>query len=109
MQIAGFSIAEARWFAVWLLVSAGVVVGIISGAWSGPQARLAWIFLGVIIIFDLARSDTPWIHYFNYKEEYAGNSVVDFLKDKPYEHRVIRPPVAQRDWQRHRLAYGPIV
>ena len=88
VQIAGFSVAEALWFPVLLLVSAGVVVGIISGAWSGPQARLAWIYLGVIIIFDLARSDTPWIHYFNYKEEYAGNSVVDFLKDKPYEHRV---------------------
>jgi hypothetical protein len=89
IQIAGFSVAAARWFIVWLLVSAGVVVGVISGAWSGPQARLAWIFIGVIIILDLARSDTPWIHYFNYKQEYAESSVVDFFKDKPYEHRVI--------------------
>jgi len=89
VQIAGFSIAEARWFAVWLFVSAGVVVVVISGAWSGRRARLAWIFLGIIIVLDLARSDTPWIHYFNYKQEYAGNSVVDFLKDKPYEHRVV--------------------
>jgi hypothetical protein len=88
VKIAGFSVVEARWFAVWLLVSAGVIVGVISGAWNGPQARLAWIYLGVIIILDLARSDAPWVHYFNYKQEYAGNSVVDFLKDKPYEHRV---------------------
>ncbi|MGD0814577.1 MAG: hypothetical protein ABSA83_13305 [Verrucomicrobiota bacterium] len=89
IQTADFSIGQARWFAVWLLVSAGAVIGIISGAWSGPQARQAWILLGVVIILDLAHSDTPWIHYFNYKLEYAENSVVDFLKDKPYEHRVI--------------------
>jgi hypothetical protein len=88
IQIAGFSIAEACWFPVWLLVSAGIVVVIISGAWGGPQARRAWICLGVIIILDLARADRPWIRYFNYKEEYAGNSIVDFLQDKPYEHRV---------------------
>lgn len=88
VQIAGFSVAEALWFAVWFLVSARVVIGVISGAWSGPQARRAWIYLGVVIILDLARSDTPWIHYFNYKQEYAENSVVDYLKDKPYEHRV---------------------
>jgi len=87
-QIAGFSVVEARWFVFWLLVSAGVIVGIMSGAWSGRQARLAWIYLGAIIILDLTRSDAPWIHYFNYKQEYTANSVVDFLQDKPYEHRV---------------------
>jgi hypothetical protein len=88
IQIARFSIAEACWFAVWLLVSAGVVVLVISGAWSGPQAGRAWIYLGAIIILDLARADRPWIRYFNYKEEYAGNCIVDFLQDKPHEHRV---------------------
>jgi hypothetical protein len=89
VQIAGFSVAEACWFIVWLFVSAGVIVGVISGAWGGSQARLAWIFIGAIIILDLARSDKPWIRYFNYKQEYAGNSVVDFLQEKPHEHRAI--------------------
>jgi len=89
IPIAGFSIAEAGWFAVWLLISTGVIVGIISGAWNGPQARWAWIYLGAIIILDLTRADTPWIHYFNYKKEYAMNSIVDLFQDKPYEHRVV--------------------
>jgi hypothetical protein len=87
-QMADFSVVEARWFAFWLFVSAGAVVCIMSGAWSGRQARQAWIFLGAIIVLDLARSDVPWIHYFNYKQEYTANSVVDLLQDKPYEHRV---------------------
>lgn len=89
VPIADFSVAEARWFACWLVVSAGVMVVILSGAWSGAQARRAWICLGIIIILDLVRSDLPWIHYFNYKVEYATNDVVDFLMDKPYEHRVV--------------------
>jgi hypothetical protein len=88
IQIADFSVAEASWFQVWLFVSVGIVIIIISGAWNGPQARRAWIYLGIILILDFARADTPWIRYFNYKEEYAGNSIVDFLQDKPYEHRV---------------------
>ena len=88
VQIARFSIAEAWWYMAVLLISTAILVGIISGALSGPQARSAWIYLGLIIVLDLARSDTPWIHYFNYKQEYAANSVVDFLEDKPYEHRV---------------------
>jgi hypothetical protein len=59
-----------------------------SGEWRGSNARLAFIFLGVILVVDLTRSDVPWIHYFNYKQEYAENSIVDLFRDKPYEHRV---------------------
>ena len=86
--IANFSVAEARWFVFWLFASTGALVAIMRGSWSGGHARLAWIVLGVIIVLDLARSDVPWIHYFNYKQEYASNSLVDLFQDKPYEHRV---------------------
>jgi hypothetical protein len=89
IPIADFSVVESRWFVVCLLASAGVIVGVINGVWSGGQAKWAWIFLGAIIILDLARADQPWIRYFDYKKEYAANSVVDFLQDKPYEHRVM--------------------
>jgi hypothetical protein len=88
-QIANFSVIESRWFVFWLLVSAGVVVLVMRGAWSGRQAGLAWVFLGVIIVVDLTLSDVPWIHYFNYKQEYTANSIVDLFQDKPYEHRVM--------------------
>jgi hypothetical protein len=88
IQTADFSVAQARWFIVWLLAAAGVIAGILSGAWSGPQSRLAWVLVGSIIIIDQVRSDAPWIHYFNFQRDYAGDSVVDFLQDQPYEHRV---------------------
>ena len=83
IQTADFSVAQARWFAVWLLVSAGVVIAIISGAWSGPQIKLAWIFLGAVIILDLARSDAPWIHYFNYKLDTPKTAWWTFSRTSP--------------------------
>lgn len=88
IQMAGFSVLEGTWFVFWLLVSIAVVLIIMRGAWKGPQMRWAWICLGLIIVFDLVRSDLPWIHYFNYEKEYTSNAVVDVLQDQPYEHRV---------------------
>jgi hypothetical protein len=88
LQVAGYSVGEAAWTAGWLIFSAAAVLIIMSGAWSGAKSRKAWICLGIILILDLVRSDVPWIHYFNYAKEYTANTVVDFLSDKPYEHRV---------------------
>ncbi|HZM01826.1 MAG TPA: hypothetical protein VFC44_02285, partial [Candidatus Saccharimonadales bacterium] len=45
--------------------------------------------LGAIMIVDLGRSDAPWIHYFDYKEKYSMNPMVDFLRHEPWEHRVV--------------------
>jgi hypothetical protein len=87
-KMASFSIVELAWFAFWLLVSAGVIVALVGGAWKARHASTVWVCLGAIIILDLARSDMPWIYYFDYKTSYAADSVIDFLKDKPYEHRV---------------------
>jgi hypothetical protein len=89
-RMAGFCISEAAWFVFFLFLSAGVLAGILSGAWSGGRARWAWMFLGAVIILDLGRSDLPWVHYFDYQEKYSRNDVVDFLMTKkPYEQRVV--------------------
>jgi hypothetical protein len=37
---------------------------------------------------DLGRANLPWIVFWNYEQKYESNSVIDFLRDKPYEHRV---------------------
>jgi hypothetical protein len=89
-QMAGFCVSEAVWTVLLLSLSAGLLVGVVRGAWSGARARWAWLFLGAILIFDLGRSDLPWIHYYDYEAKYSRNDVLDFLAaKKPYEQRVI--------------------
>jgi len=87
--IAKFSVASAGWFLIFLAASIVVISGIVSGAWSGTRAKWAWTFLGVLIVLNLACADYPWIRYYDYTEKYAFDPVVNFLSDKPYEHRVI--------------------
>ncbi len=43
-------------------------------------------------MIDLGRANLPWIIDWNYEEKYASNPVIDFLRDKPYEHRVALEP-----------------
>jgi hypothetical protein len=46
-------------------------------------------------LFDLGRADLPYIVHWDYKQKYevgSLNPVVDFLRDKPYEHRVAGLP-----------------
>jgi hypothetical protein len=88
-RIAAFSISEVAWSVAFLLISVWIILGIVSGAWSGAQEKWAWIYLIGILILDLGRSDKPWIMYFNYKEKYQSNTVLDFLAQNPEEHRVI--------------------
>ena len=89
MQISNFCLQRACAFVIFLAAGIVVIAGILSGAWAGSRAKWAWSGLAVLIIADLARGDIPWIHYFDYTEKYAVNSVTEFLMDKPWEHRVI--------------------
>lgn len=88
-QMAAFCIHEVMLFILFLGLSALVIVGILSGVWSGRRAGWAWAFLAVIMIFDLGHSDMPWIHYFDYQKKYRMNPMVDFLRHQPWEHRVV--------------------
>jgi hypothetical protein len=87
--IAGFCLQRVGAFLVFLVAGLGAIAAIVSGAWTGSRNKWAWSVLAVLIICDLARADLPWIHYYDYTEKYAENPVVDFLIDKPWEHRVI--------------------
>jgi hypothetical protein len=87
-QIADFSISEVGDYVIYLAISVGLITLILTGAFTGKKAAIAWIGLCVITICDLARADAPWIRYFNYKAKYAMNPVVDVLRKNPWEHRV---------------------
>jgi hypothetical protein len=88
-QIAGYLAVRVAWFIAFLTASVLVLIGIVSGVWTGSGAKTAWIFIAALMIADLARADLPWIRYYDYGEKYSLNPVVDLLQDKPYEHRVI--------------------
>ena len=53
------------------------------------------MLLGVFLVFDLGRANLPYIIHWDYKQKYevgSLNPIVDFLRDKPYEHRVAGLP-----------------
>ena len=86
--IATFSIWQVGWFILFFVLAAGLLALILSGAFAGPRARWAGIFLGVLLVCDLGRADLPWIVFWNYPQKYASNPIVDVLRQKPYEQRV---------------------
>jgi hypothetical protein len=88
-QIARFCTSEVGLFVIYLALSAGLVIVIISGALAGQRAIWAWVCLSAIMICDLYRADAPWIRYYNYKEKYSPNPVAEILEQKPWEHRVV--------------------
>jgi len=116
-QMAGFSIREVGLFIVFLALTLGLLILVMSGHFAGPRARMGGILLGVLLVVDLSRANLPWIIYWNYKEKYAPNPVTEFLRDKPYEHRVsmlpFRPPqqlallgeVYRIEWAQHHFQY----
>jgi hypothetical protein len=89
VEVVNFALSQIVWFIVFLSLSAGLLVAITKGVWTGSTANIAWTLLAVLMIADMARSDVPWIRYYDYSEKYSPNPIVELLQDKPYEHRVI--------------------
>jgi hypothetical protein len=85
---AAFSIRQVGWFILFFIFSAGAVALILSGAFAGARAIWGCVLLGVLLAADLVRANQPWIVYWDSNLKYASNSVVDELRQRPYEHRV---------------------
>jgi hypothetical protein len=89
-QIAAFSVGQVGWFILFLALVMGLFTLILSGAFAGRRAKWGGIFLGALLVLDLGRADLPWIIHWDYKQKYevgSLNPIVNFLRDKPYEHR----------------------
>jgi hypothetical protein len=87
-QIANFSINEVGLYLMFLVISVVAIVLIMSGFFAGQRSKAAGLLLGAILVFDLCRANAPWIIYYDYKEKYATNPVIDYLRQKPCESRV---------------------
>lgn len=89
MEIVVALLIGAISIAAFLLIQAKV--------FAGNRAKWAWIFLGVILVVDLSRANAPWIKHYNYQEKYASNTLLDFLRQKPWEARVRMPSLGVND------------
>jgi len=100
-QIAAFSVGQVRWFVLLFALAAGLCVLVIAGVFAGRRARLGSILLGVLLVVDLGRADLPYIIHWDYKQKNdidpansanSTNPIVNFLRHKSYEHRVVGLP-----------------
>lgn len=90
--VAGFSIMEVGWFLLFLVVTVSLLTLVLSGYFAGQRAKWAGILLGTLLIVDLGRANSHYIVYWNWWYKYSTNQVLDFLREKPYEHRVAMLP-----------------
>ena len=125
-DVATFSIHQAGWFVVLLAVATGLTLLVISGVLGGRRTKLAGILLGLFLLADLGRANLPYIIHWNYKQKYdiddqhpgqSINPVLNFLKDKYYEHRVAQLPfggpegtevfeqIYTIEWMQHQFPY----
>ena len=85
---AEFSIREA-WLAVlFLAATLGTVTLAVAGCFGGAKAGRAWALLGVSLVVDLVRANSPWVIHYDYQLRYQTDAVLDVLRQQPYEHRV---------------------
>jgi hypothetical protein len=92
-QVVTFSIGQAGWGLVIFAAAIVLTTLIIAGCFAGKRAKLGGLLLGAFLVFDLGRADLPYVNYWDYKHKYevgSLNPVEDFLRDKPYEHRVAK-------------------
>jgi hypothetical protein len=87
-SITSFSLHEVWLYLLVLAASLGALVLVATGWFTGARARTAFALLAVILVADLVRANTPWVRHYDYRWRYQSNPVVDFLKEKPQEHRV---------------------
>ncbi len=74
----------------WLFLAASValLITIMAGLWSGRRRRWVGVVAGLILVGDMARANLPWIIYYDYRERYASNPVIDLLRENSWQHRV---------------------
>jgi hypothetical protein len=87
-SIAQFSLHEVGLFILVLILSVALLTFILSGLLSGVRAKWGVLALGILLVIDLARADAPWIVHWDYKQKYATNPVIEFLRQQRFDGRV---------------------
>lgn len=95
--VAAFSVYQAGWFVLFFFLSAGLLALVLRGTFSGKWAGAGVLALGLLLVADLGLANSPWIVYWNYKDKYESNAIIDQFRDQPYEHRIALSPIAWPD------------
>jgi hypothetical protein len=111
-NIFDFSVGQCGWFLVFFAGSVTLVIMVLAGFFTGKRAQWGGLLLGALLVIDMGRANLPWIIHWDYKQKYASNEIIDFLRDKPYEHRVTDVPsqslfenVYRIEWMQHHFPY----
>jgi len=86
-EIFRFASGEIGFYLLFLAGSIAIFILLQSGAFAGRRLKWAGVLVGLVLVIDLARANAPWVRYYDYKQKYASNPIIDILADKPYEHR----------------------
>ena len=111
--MAGFSAMEIILSA--LLLGGGVFL-IAKVMHSNTAAKWA-VALGLLIVIDLTRANSPWVQYDDYKKKYeASNPLISTLAKSPHEGRVTISPLPSGllnqlyriEWLQHQFLYNNV-
>jgi hypothetical protein len=102
--IASFSVSQVGWFVLLLAIALGLFTLVLSGYFSGRRALVGTVLLALFLVVDLTRVGARWVVTYNWKDRYleaADNGVIEFLRTRPFEHRVTLLPLERLvDWGR---------
>ena len=122
-MIAAYSIQSAWMFMALFAGAVTLLFLVLSGWFAGRRAKWFAIALGAFTIIDLGRAALPFVIHWNYREKYdldVKNPVIEFLRDRPYEHRMAMLPfpmpeqfdmmaqVYRIEWAQHHFLYHNI-
>ncbi len=111
--MAGFSAMEVILSA--LLLGAGVFL--VAKLMRGEAAPKWAVALGLLIVIDLTRANSPWVQYDNYRHKYeASNPLITTLAKAPHEGRITISPLPSGllnqlyriEWLQHQFLYNNI-
>lgn len=85
---------------LFLVPAVGLVALALSGYFAGRRAMIGGVLFVAVMIVDLLPVNRHWIRTPNWKEKYEANSVIEFLRQRSYEHRVILFPPHYVDFGR---------
>lgn len=111
--IAKYSVGQVGRTLLYAIPTVALVTVLLSGYFAGRRAKIAGGLLLILLIADLLPVNRHWIRTPNWKQKYETNAVIEFLREKPYEHRVAIVPVNQgmfgswygAEWTQHLFPY----